>query len=234
MVSIKHASVGFKSNLNKSFLKGGFLEKSTYDQYALFDVNLDFSHGDRVGIIGKNGAGKTTFLRMVAGIHIPTSGKVSSSGSISCLTQLGLYSDGEMSGRDVIKLEAIGKGLTGKALKEVLDKSIEWTGLGDAIDRPIKTYSSGMQLRISIVSSTIIPTDILLMDEWLSVGDIEFQEKTELRLQSLLNHSNIFVIATHSMETVQRLCNRVVFLEKGRVIFDGSVADGIELYRQSN
>jgi len=150
------------------------------------------------------------------------------------LTQLGLYSDGEMSGRDVIKLEAIGKGLTGKTLKEALDKSIEWTGLGDAIDRPIKTYSSGMQLRVSIVSSTIIPTDILLMDEWLSVGDIEFQEKTELRLQSLLNHSNIFVIATHSMETVQRLCNRVVILEKGRVIFDGSVADGIDLYRQPN
>ena len=91
-----------------------------------------------------------------------------------------------------------------------------------------------MQLRVSIVSSTIIPTDILLMDEWLSVGDIEFQEKTELRLQSLLNHSNIFVIATHSMETVQRLCNRVVILEKGRVIFDGSVADGIVIYRQSN
>lgn len=230
MISIKHASVGFKSNLNKSFLKGGFLEKSTYDQYALFDINLDFSNGDRVGIIGKNGAGKTTFLRMMAGIHTPTSGEVSSSGSISCLTQLGLYSDGEMSGRDVIKLEAIGKGLTGKTLKEALDKSIEWTGLGDAIDRPIKTYSSGMHLRISIVSSTIITTDILLMDEWLSVGDIDFQQKTELRLQKLLKSSSIFVIATHSMEVVRTLCNKVIILDKGVVKFYGPIEDGIKAY----
>lgn len=234
MVNIKNASVGFKSNLNKSFLKGGFLQKSTYDQYALFDVNLEFNDGDRVGIIGKNGAGKTTFLRMMAGIYIPTSGKVLSSGSISCLTQIGLHSNGEMSGRDVIRLEAIGKGLTGKTLKEVLNKSIQWTGLGDAIDRPIRTYSSGMQLRVSVVSSTIVPTDILIMDEWLSVGDIEFQKKTELRLQSLLSHSNIFVIATHSMEIVQRLCNRVIILEKGKVVFDGSVADGIDHYIEQN
>ena len=129
MVSIKHASVGFKSNLNKSFLKGGFLQKSKYDQYALFDVNLEISNGDRVGIIGKNGSGKTTFLRMMAGIYIPTSGKVSSKGSISCLTQIGLYSNEEMSGRDVIRLEAIGKGLTGRTLKETIDKSIKWTEL---------------------------------------------------------------------------------------------------------
>ena len=234
MVSIKNASVGFKSNLNKSFLKGGFLQKSTYDQYALYDVNLEFRDGDKIGIIGKNGSGKTTFLRMMAGIYIPISGKVSSSGSISILTQIGLYSNGEMSGRDVIRLEAIGKGLTGRTLKEVLDKSIEWTGLGDAIDRPIRTYSSGMQLRVSVVSSTIVPTDILIMDEWLSVGDIEFQKKTELRLQSLLSHSNIFVIATHSMEIVERLCNRLIILEKGRVVYDGSVADGIDHYITQN
>ena len=124
MISIKHASVGFKSNLNKSFLKGGFLQKATYDQYALFDVNLEFSNGDRVGIIGKNGAGKTTFLRMMAGIYIPTTGKVLSKGSISCLTQIGLYCNEEMTGRDAIKLEAIVKGLTVINLKEALDKSI--------------------------------------------------------------------------------------------------------------
>ena len=167
---------------------------------------------------------------MLAGIHTPTSGKVSSKGSISCLTQIGLYADGEMTGRDVINLEAIGRGLTGKDLKKVVDKSIEWTELEDTIDRPIKTYSSGMQLRVSVVSATIIPTDILLMDEWLSVGDIEFQEKTELRLQKLLNFSNIFVIATHSMETVSKLCNKVIILDKGVVKFYGSIEDGIKVY----
>jgi|APSaa5957512535_1039671.scaffolds.fasta_scaffold15786_3 lipopolysaccharide transport system ATP-binding protein len=230
MISIKHASVVFRGNLNKSFLKGGFLQKNTYDQYALSDINIELHEGDRVGVIGRNGAGKTTFLRMLAGIHTPISGKISSKGSISCLTQLGLYSDGEMTGRDVINLEAIGRGLTGKDLKKVVDKSIEWTKLEGAIDRPIKTYSSGMHLRISIVSSTIIPTDILLMDEWLSVGDIDFQQKTELRLQKLLKSSSIFVIATHSMEVVRKLCNKVIILDKGVVKFYGPIEDGIKVY----
>lgn len=230
MISIKHASVVFRGSLNKSFLKGGFLQKTTYNQYALSDINIKLHKGDRVGVIGKNGAGKTTFLRMLAGIHTPSSGKISSKGSISCLTQLGLYSDGEMTGRDVINLEAIGRGLTGKNLKKVVDKSIEWTKLEGVIDRPIKTYSSGMQLRISIVSSTIIPTDILLMDEWLSVGDIDFQQKTELRLQELLKASSIFVIATHSLESVERLCNKVIVLEAGCVIFEGSVTEGLNFY----
>ena len=230
MISIKNATVIFRGNLNKSFLKGGFLQKNTYDQYALSDINIELLEGDRVGVIGKNGAGKTTFLRMLAGIHTPICGEVLSKGSISCLTQIGLYSDEEMTGRDVINLEAIGRGLTGKDLKKVVDKSIEWTELEDTIDRPIKTYSSGMQLRVSVVSATIIPTDILLMDEWLSVGDIEFQEKTELRLQKLLNFSNIFVIATHSMETVSKLCNKVIILDKGVVKFCNSIKDGIKIY----
>ena len=233
MISIKNASVIFTGNLNKSFLKGGFLQKTTYNEYALSDINIELHEGDRVAIIGKNGSGKTTFLRMLAGIHTPTSGKVSSKGSISCLTQIGLYADGEMTGRDVINLEAIGRGLTGEDQKKVVGKSIEWTELEDAIDRPIKTYSSGMQLRVAVVSSTIISTDILLMDEWLSVGDIEFQEKTELRLQKLLKSSNIFVIATHSMEVVRNLCDKVIILDNGVVKFYGSIEEGINFYTKN-
>ena len=233
MISIKHASVIFTGNLNKSFLKGGFLQKTTYNEYALSDINIELHEGDRVAIIGKNGSGKTTFLRMLAGIHTPTSGKVSSKGSISCLTQIGLYADGEMTGRDVINLEAIGRGLTGEDQKKVVGKSIEWTELEDAIDRPIKTYSSGMQLRVAVVSSTMISTDILLMDEWLSVGDIEFQEKTELRLQKLLKSSNIFVIATHSMEVVRNLCDKVIILDNGVVKFYGSIEEGINFYTKN-
>ena len=233
MISIKNASVIFTGNLNKSFLKGGFLQKTTYNQYALSEINIELHEGDRVAIIGKNGSGKTTFLRMLAGIHTPTSGKVSSKGSISCLTQIGLYADGEMTGRDVINLEAIGRGLTGEDQKKVVGKSIEWTELADAIDRPIKTYSAGMQLRVAVVSSTIISTDILLMDEWLSVGDIEFQEKTELRLQKLLKSSNIFVIATHSMEVVRNLCDKVIILDNGVVKFYGSIEEGINFYTKN-
>ena len=233
MISIKNASVIFTGNLNKSFLKGGFLQKTTYNEYALSDINIELHEGDRVAIIGKNGSGKTTFLRMLAGIHTPTSGKVSSKGSISCLTQIGLYADGEMTGRDVINLEAIGRGLTGEDQKKVVGKSIEWTELEDAIDRPIKTYSAGMQLRVAVVSSTIISTDILLMDEWLSVGDIEFQEKTELRLQKLLKSSNIFVIATHSMEVVRNLCDKVIILDNGVVKFYGSIEEGINFYTKN-
>ena len=233
MISIKNASVIFTGNLNKSFLKGGFLQKTTYNEYALSDINIELHEGDRVAIIGKNGSGKTTFLRMLAGIHTPTSGKVSSKGSISCLTQIGLYADGEMTGRDVINLEAIGRGLTGEDQKKVVGKSIEWTELEDAIDRPIKTYSSGMQLRVAVVSSTMISTDILLMDEWLSVGDIEFQEKTELRLQKLLKSSNIFVIATHSMEVVRNLCDKVIILDNGVVKFYGSIEEGINFYTKN-
>ena len=233
MMSIKNSSVMFTGNLHKYFLIGWFLQKTTYNEYALSDINIELHEGDRVAIIGKNGSGKTTFLRMLAGIHTPTSGKVSSKGSISCLTQIGLYADGEMTGRDVINLEAIGRGLTGEDQKKVVGKSIEWTELEDAIDRPIKTYSSGMQLRVAVVSSTMISTDILLMDEWLSVGDIEFQEKTELRLQKLLKSSNIFVIATHSMEVVRNLCDKVIILDNGVVKFYGSIEEGINFYTKN-
>ena len=192
---------------------------------ALEDLSFTFHDGDRVGLVGHNGAGKSTLLRLISGVYHATSGLALVNGEISSLIDISLGIDPEATGRENIYVRG---GLLGMSRKEIvaqLDEIIEFSELGDFIDMPLRTYSTGMQLRLAFAVSTVVQPQILLMDEWLSVGDIGFQEKAESRLNDLVQSTNILVIASHSSELLSKVCNRLIWLEHGKIKMDGAFED---------
>jgi len=220
-------------NVVKSSLTGGVLTKgdsSKLEVGALRKVSLDISPGERVALIGHNGSGKSTFLRLVAGIYPPTSGEISVDGSISSLIDINIGMHPEATGLENIYLRSALMGMTKSRTREALQEILEFSELGQFIDLPLKTYSSGMQLRLAFAVSTIAAKDIVIMDEWLAVGDSGFRAKAELRLVELVSQSKILVLATHSRELIEKTCNRVIWLEHGEVKMDGSVSDVLPAY----
>jgi len=187
----------------------------------LADLSFTFNDGDRVGLVGHNGAGKSTLLRMLSGVYAPTSGSARIEGEIGSLIDIALGIDGEATGRENIYLRGALLGLSKQEMTRSMDEIIEFSELGDFIDMPLRTYSSGMHLRLAFSVSTIVRPQILLMDEWLSVGDQGFTHKAEARLTEMVQSTNILVIASHSRELVQKTCNRVLWLEHGKIRMDG-------------
>lgn len=188
---------------------------------ALQNINLEFRHGDRVGLLGHNGAGKSTLLRVLSSIYKPTSGQVSINGQVASLIDVSLGIDSEATGRENIFIRAALLGLSKKQINEQLEEIIEFSELGDFIDMPVRTYSSGMHLRLAFSVSTVIKPEILIMDEWLSVGDESFNYKAENRFKKLIDNTSILIIASHSKELLLKTCNRVVLLDHGLVKADG-------------
>lgn len=208
---IKFAS-GSKLSLNQS---GKVLV------HALRDLCFHFSEGDKVGLVGNNGAGKTSLLRMLSGVYQPTSGSVSVRGRIGSLIDLSLGVDQEATGRENIMLRGALLGLTFQEISSRLDEIIEFSELGAYIDMPVRTYSAGMQMRLAFSVSTVVQPDILLMDEWLSVGDESFRRKAQDRLSELIDSTKILIIASHSRGLIENTCNRVLLLENGQIKLDG-------------
>lgn len=200
---------------------------------ALEDVSLVLNDGDRLAIIGSNGSGKTTLLRVLAGVYQPTNGKLAIEGSIGSLIEINLGIDMESTGRESMFVRAALMGMSRKEACSIVEVVREFSELGDFFDLPVRLYSSGMQFRLAFAISSLISRDILLMDEWLSVGDEAFREKSERKLESLVSSSKILVIATHSLELTKRLCNRVIWLEGGKVVEDGSPGEVIDKYSRS-
>lgn len=187
---------------------------------ALESINLSIHEGERLGVVGHNGAGKSTLLRLLCGVYEPVEGSRSSSGSVGSLIDLTLGTDAEATGRENIYLRGRLLGLKKDVVDHLMEEIIDFSELGDFIDMPLRTYSSGMHLRLCFSVSTILTHDILLMDEWLSVGDDSFKQKAEKRLQQLVQKAKILVIASHSRDTILQTCNRVVWLENGKVRLD--------------
>lgn len=197
---------------------------------ALDQLTLSIRDGERVGVIGHNGSGKTTLLRLINGIYHPTSGHRHVSGRVGSLIDISLGTDPEATGRENIYLRGSLIGIDRDTIDENISEIIDFSELGDFIDLPLRTYSSGMCMRLAFSISTTIKADILLMDEWLAVGDEHFQSKAEGRINSLLKDANILVLASHSRELIKKTCNRVIWLEHGRVKLDGSVDSVIHKY----
>lgn len=197
---------------------------------ALRDLNFNFSTGDRIGLIGQNGSGKSTLLRMLSGVFVPTKGRLIIEGKTVSLIDLSLGIDNESTGRESIYLRGALLGLGKKKIREHLDDIIEFADLGEFIDLPVRTYSSGMHLRLAFSLSTIITPEILLMDEWLSVGDEDFKHKAEARLAELVDSTKILVIASHSPDLIMKTCNRVLWLEHGMVKMDGAPSEVCKAY----
>jgi ABC-type polysaccharide/polyol phosphate transport system ATPase subunit len=187
---------------------------------SLNDVSLTAEHGERVGLIGHNGAGKSTMLRAVSGVYEPVRGSIAVCGRVASLIDLTLGMDMEASGYENIRIRCMLLGLSTEAINVHMDEIAEVTELGDFLAMPVRTYSSGMVLRLAFAISTSITPDILLMDEWIGAGDASFMNKAQARLQSLLGRTGILFIASHAEDIIKNNCTRAIWLEKGAIRAD--------------
>jgi ABC-type polysaccharide/polyol phosphate transport system ATPase subunit len=199
---------------------------------ALNDITLTFEHGDHIGIIGHNGSGKSTFLRLLATIYEPTRGKIKIDGHISPMLDLMPGIETELTGYENILLRGTLLGLTRKQILEQSQAIADLTGLGDYLAMPIRTYSSGMMVRLAFAISASIQPDILLIDEVFGAGDANFVNKAREIMVNLLNKSSIVVLATHSDELIKEFCNKVLLLESGRVKYFGDPEKALDLYHR--
>lgn len=191
---------------------------------AVDGVSFRINPGERVALVGHNGSGKTTLLRSLAGVYTPVAGELNVQGSISSLLDVGLGMDHEATGEENIFLRGTMMGLSRAKIESLFDDIASFAELGEFLKVPVRTYSSGMQLRLAFSISTSVRADIILMDEWLSVGDSNFSKKATQRLNELVEQSAILVIATHSSDLVAKLCTREIHMAHGTIISDQVIA----------
>lgn len=212
---------------------GGRLDKDPDGRVlvrALQGLNFSISDGERVGLLGHNGAGKSTLLRVLSGVYQPQSGSAEVTGDVASLIDISLGINPEATGKENIFIRGALLGLTKAEIERWYDDIVSFSELGDFIEMPVRTYSSGMHLRLAFAVSTVIRPEVLLMDEWLSVGDESFKHKAEDRLGSLVDSAKILVIASHSRELIEKICTRVIWLEHGQIKADGPVAEVVPQY----
>lgn len=199
--------------------------------YALKNINLTINRGDVVGIVGLNGSGKSTMLKVISGILKPSTGSAEVRGSISPLIELGAGFDFDLTARENVFLNGSVLGFSKQMMTEKMDEIIDFAELRDFMDVAIKNYSSGMVARLGFSIATITHPDILIVDEILSVGDFLFQQKCEKRIADMMSGGTTVIIVSHSLEQIERLCNRVIWLSKGNIIMDGPTKEVCEKYR---
>ena len=192
---------------------------------ALDDVSFALQQGDRLGLVGHNGAGKTTLIRLLAGIYEPTKGSLRMVGRKVPMFDIGLGMDEEASGYENIRIRGLILGLTPEEIESRVPEIAEFAELGDYLELPIRTYSSGMLLRLVFSIAASIHGDIILMDEWIAVGDAHFRKKTHDRLQEITSHSGIVVLASHDHGLLRDTCNLGLYLDSGRVGAFGALED---------
>lgn len=200
--------------------------------WALRNVDLRVTHGESLAVIGPNGAGKSTLLQVLAGILTPSEGRIEARGQISGLLTLGAGFDQDLTGRENILLAGAFLGLDDRVTRDLLPGIVEYADLGQFIDAPLKTYSSGMRARLGFAIATSVDPDILLLDEVLATGDATFREKSKARVLGLVSASKAVVLVTHDMGWVKEYCNRALLIENGRVAMEGEPQDVVELHRQ--
>ena len=197
---------------------------------VLKDINLTIKDGEAVGLIGVNGSGKSTLLKLMTKIIYPNKGKIITKGKLTSLLELGAGFHPDFSGRENIYFNASIFGLTKKEIDERLERIIEFSELGEFIDNPVRTYSSGMYTRLAFAIAINVDADILLVDEVLAVGDQHFQEKCIAKMKELKNQGRTIVFVTHSMPTVKDFCTRAIWIDEGIVKADGDPEKAIEEY----
>lgn len=198
--------------------------------WALQDVSLDIHHGERVAILGRNGAGKSSLLRLLARIYPPTAGTRVIRGDVAPLIEMGAGFNPELSGTDNIFLNGALLGFTRKEMAEKVDAIWDFSDLREFADMPLKYYSSGMYMRLAFAIATEIDPEILLIDEVLGVGDAVFQERAKDRVRGLLHRSSVVIVVSHEMSTLRELCERGIWIDHGRVVQDGPIHNVIDNY----
>ena len=198
---------------------------------ALSNITYSFNHGDCIGLVGTNGAGKSTLLQLLAGIFEPCQGKIEINGRISPLFNITLGMDPEATGYENIILRSLCLGLSRSQAIEQTEEIEKFTELGDFLSMPVRTYSSGMKMRLAFAISTSVAPDILLLDEGIGVGDRHFLKKTKERLDEFVSQAGIIVVASHSDSLIKSMCDKVILLDKGSIVEAGNVDDMLQLYR---
>lgn len=213
-----------------SLLKFEKKKEDLQDVHALRNFSVDIHEGERVGVIGFNGAGKSTLLRAMAGLYPIQSGTIDTNGSIRSMFELTLGFDMESTGRENIMYRGLMLGGTPKSVKEKEQEIIDFAELGEFIDYPIRSYSSGMLVRLAFAISTSVQGEIMLIDEVLSAGDINFQKKAKKRMTNIMDQAKILVLVLHDMATIQDICNRVILMNHGEIVADGKPEEVVKEY----
>ena len=228
MIKLEHISMKFNLGIEKEFsIKQAFInffsfkkKKKNNKEYfwALKDVSFEVKKGEVIGLIGSNGAGKSTLLKVVSGVMKPTKGKVTVNGVISPMIELGAGFDAELTARENIYLNGSILGYSKEFLDEKFDEIVEFSELKDFLDAPVRNFSSGMVAKLAFSIATIVNPEILIVDEILSVGDIKFQEKSKNKMMEMIKGGTTVLYVSHDLDSIMELCNRVVWLEHGKVV----------------
>lgn len=236
MIEVSDVSLMFRlyrenvDNLKEFFIKKIKREISYDELWALKNINFTIGRGESVGLIGRNGSGKSTLLKTVAGVLKPTKGSVKVNGSVAPMIELGAGFDMDLTARENIFLNGAILGYDKEMLQENVGKIIEFSELRDFIDVPIKNFSSGMFARLGFAIATIETPDILIVDEILSVGDYQFQNKCQERIQEMLSKGTTLLFVSHSMDQVKQICDRAILLNYGDMLMDDTVDKVSEYY----
>jgi teichoic acid transport system ATP-binding protein len=198
---------------------------------ALNDVSFEIYRGESVGIVGDNGAGKSTLLKMITGVAFPDEGDIIVNGKVAALLELTAGFSMEMTGRENIYLKGYILGLEDEYIKQIEESIIEFAELGDYIDQPVRTYSSGMKMRLGFAINVNIEPDVLVVDEALAVGDASFKKKCKEKIKEIIGAGTTVLYVSHSADSVREICPRSIYLRKGTVIFDGPTEETLKVYQ---
>lgn len=225
--SLKSAALGIFSNGRKA-------NCLTSDIHALRNITLEIGAGERVGVLGHNGAGKSTLLKAIAGLYPPSSGSIKVVGGVRALIEISLGFEPDATGRENILYRGLLMGLTPKEVRALEEEIVAFADIGVFIDYPLKTYSSGMQVRLAFAISVAVSGEILLLDEIIGAGDATFIGKAKKRIEALIERSQILLLASHDFSSLQSLCSRGIVLHQGQLVFDGPLNEAVRAYNTIN
>lgn len=236
VIVLNHVTKTYKlfKNDKKRFL-ATFIKSITYkEKKAINNVSFSVRKGESVALLGRNGAGKSTILKMITGVAYPTGGKIDVKGRVGALLELSSGFDPEFTGRENIYLKGQLAGMKNEEIEAVEEDIVDFADIGEYIDQPLRTYSSGMKARLGFAVNVCIEPDILIVDEALSVGDAKFSAKCKKRINEMITNDGVtFLFVTHSTETARKFCKRGIVLRTGRILFDGEIKEAINLYNES-
>jgi len=239
MISVEHVTMDYKvqkENIHslKEYLLNFIRGRITYSRFrALDDVSLEIKKGEVCGIVGANGAGKSTLLKIIAGVLTPTEGKVKIDGAIAPMLELGAGFDIELTARENVYLNGAILGYSKEFLDSKYDEIVDFSELSDFMSQPIRTFSSGMHMRLAFSIATVVEPEILIVDEILGVGDAHFQHKSEDRMRQLMSGGTTVLMVSHTLSLIKGLCERAVWLEKGKIKADGPAKEICEAYESN-
>ena len=242
MIKVDNVSMRFNLGIEKNFsLKLFFInlfkpkkKKPKKEEFwALKDVSFEVEKGEVIGFIGSNGAGKSTMLKVIAGVMKPTTGKVTVNGNICPMIELGAGFDMELTARENIYLNGAVLGYSKDFIEQKFDEIVEFSELKEFLDVPVRNFSSGMTARLAFSIATVVDPEILIVDEILSVGDIAFQKKSEAKMKSMIGGGTTVLFVSHSLAQIKKICNRVVWLDHGKVVKIGDAKEICQEYYDS-